>query len=496
MHSIESEILLPDAAPLINSLRAIGYNFETAIADIVDNSIDAKASEIKIDIAWDSDKSYVRIEDNGFGMNEDELVLAMKVGSTNPNNKRKQGVLGRFGMGLKTASFSLGKRLTVLTKKEGLSFTRCWDLDYIEGTNKWNLLKSPFNSQSSGILHSVENVSGTVILIENLDRVVEEPYTRKKVQKFFNRIGVLEDHLAMVFHRFLKGPNKIQIYLNGNKIEPWDPFLSQEIATQELPPESQLIKDDIVKIQPYILPHHTKLIQTEYEKAAGPKGWLEQQGFYIYRNKRLLVAGSWLHLFGREESYKLARIKVDITNTSDFSWQIDIKKSSAKPPQELISILRKIGEMARKKSHEVFYQRSINKSPENKLINDYVWEQVSTKTHSYFRLNKNNSYLKDLLESNKEYEAKLKFYLFHVEEYCPANLVSFNINKPTAIRVQKITLEQKNKIKMLIDIFIDNNFSFDEIIKQLANYDSFSFNSIEELKDIVCEIIGGHCHYV
>ncbi|MBP1904519.1 hypothetical protein J2Z32_001142 [Paenibacillus turicensis] len=491
MSNPESEIVIPDAAPLINSLRAIGYGIEAAIADIIDNSIDANASVIKIDMVWESDMSYVRIEDNGSGMKEAELTLAMKIGSTNPNNERKKGGLGRFGMGLKTASFSLGKRLTVLTKIREQFCTRCWDLDYIEKTNKWSLLKKPFDTQSRGILRSIENISGTVVLIENLDRVVEEPYTPKKVQKFFNKIGVVEDHLAMVFHRFLEGPNKIQIYLNGNKILPWDPFSSKEIATQELPPESVLIKDDIVTIQPYILPHHTKLTLTEYEKAAGPKGWLEQQGFYIYRNKRLLVAGSWLHLFGREESYKLARIKLDITNMSDFAWQIDIKKSNAKPPQELISILRKIGEKARKKSHEVFYQRSVSKTPGNNMTNDYVWEQVSTKTNSYFRLNKNNSYLKDLFDSKEDYIKKLKFYLFHVEEYCPVNLVSFNINQPTATRVEEITPEQKNKIKMLIDIFRENNYSLDEIMEQLANYNSFSFHSIEELKSIVYEIVGG-----
>lgn len=492
MQNLDSEIVLPDAAPLINSLRAIGYSFETAIADIIDNSIDAKATTIKIDMLWDAEKSYVRIEDNGLGMGEGDLVLAMKVGSANPNNERKQGVLGRFGMGLKTASFSLGKRLTVLTKRDEQYSTRCWDLDYIADTNKWNLLKQPFNSQSLEILGAMENSTGTVVLIENLDRVVEEPYTSKKVQKFFNKISMVEDHIAMVFHRFLEGINKIQIYLNGNKILPWDPFSSKEIATQELPPESISIKDDIVLIQPYILPHHSKLKQVEYEKAAGPKGWLEQQGFYIYRNKRLLVAGSWLHLFGREESYKLARIKLDITNKSDFNWQIDIKKSNAKPPQELVSLLRKIGDKTRKKSHEVFYQRSVRKSTENNMINDYIWEQISTKNNSYFRLNKSNSYLKDLLESNEEFVAKLKFYLFHVEEYCPSNLVSFNVNQPTTTKLEEITPEQKNKIKMLIDIFRENDFSLDDIMEQLGNYSSFNFHSNEELKSIVYEIIGGH----
>lgn len=491
METHDSEIVVPDAAPLINSLRAIGYSLETAIADIIDNSIDAKSTIIKIDMVWDSEKSYIRIQDNGFGMDEQELLLAMKIGSVHPNTERKQGILGRFGMGLKTASFSIGKRLTVLTKKNGKSFIRCWDLDYIASSNNWSLIKKPFNSNSGELLDKIETVTGTVVLIEELDRVIDFPFTDKKVQKFYNKIRLVEEHLAMVFHRFLEGPNRIQIYLNGNQVKPWDPFLTHEIATQELPPESISIKGDIVRIQPYILPHHSKLTQDEYDQASGPRGWLEQQGFYIYRNKRLLVAGSWLHLFSREEAYKLARIKIDITNRSDFEWQIDIKKSNAKPPQELISLLRKIGEKTRKKSHEVFYQRSIRKTSKNSSIMDHIWEQVSTKNNSYFRLNRSNSYLKKLFETNDEYLAKLKFYLFHVEEYCPANLVSFNVNQPSKAVEEKISNEHINKIKVLLEIFRESDLSLDEIIDQIVSYDSFSLCSKDELIKTVYELAGG-----
>jgi hypothetical protein len=491
LNTHDSEIVIPDAAPLINSLRAIGYSIETSIADIVDNSIDAKATLIKIDMVWENEKSYVRIQDNGFGMDEQTLVQAMKIGSSNPNDERRQGILGRFGMGLKTASFSLGKRLTVLTKKENQSFIRCWDLDYIAQTNKWSLLKGTINSNSAEILESLDTTSGTVVLIEELDRLVDGNYTTKKVQKFYNKIKMVEDHLAMVFHRFLEGPNKILIYLNGNQISPWDPFLTREIATQELPPESISIKEDIVKIQPYILPHHSKLTQVEYGKASGPKGWLEQQGFYIYRNRRLLVAGSWLHLFGREEAFKLARIRVDITNKSDFDWQIDIKKSNAKPPQEVITQLRKIGERTRKKSHEVFYQRSIKKASNNNTISDHIWEQVSTKNNSYFRLNRNNSHLKSLFQLDDEYLAKLKFYLFHVEEYCPTNLVTFNVNQPAISNAEEISIEQRDRIKILIEIFRENNLNMDEIIDQIVSYDTFSIYSKEDLIKTVYELTGG-----
>lgn len=492
--NFEHQVILPDANAVIHSLRSIGYSIETAIADIIDNSIDADAKEIKADMVWTSQNDYIRIEDDGFGMDEETLVQAMKIGSHNPLDQRGRKILGRFGMGLKTASFSIGKRLTVKSKTtEGMSFTRCWDLDYIGETNNWTLLMQPFNKESEELLGEITGESGTIVLIENLDRLVNAPFTEKKANKFFNKIGDVEKHLSMVFHRFLEGPGKVSLKLNGNVLVPWDPFLTREFATQELPEEKQRVKDDVVSIQSYVLPHHTKLSTEAYEQGGGPRGWLEQQGFYIYRNKRLLVAGSWLNLFSRSEAYKLARIKVDISNESDFEWQIDIKKSSAKPPQELQPLIRKIAEKTREKSYDVFYHRGIKSAVSNKTSNavEHVWEQVTNRSQTVFKLNRNNSLVKEMIERNDDLAKQLKFYLFHVEEYCPANIIRYNALQSQEEIKEAVSLEDRNRMNLLVNMFKEMEMRFEDIIDQILNYDSFKKYEVAELKSITEEIYGG-----
>ncbi|WP_051977360.1 ATP-binding protein [Bacillus pseudomycoides] len=493
MCNFESEMVIPDASSLIYSLRSMGYSLEAAVADIVDNSLDAKATIIDIDIVWSENKNYIRIEDNGIGMDLHTLIQAMKIGSKSPLDKRDKNTLGRFGMGLKTASFSLGKRLTVKTKDRLDNIAiRCWDLDYINETNTWSLLKQPINEESENILGNVSGVSGTIVLIELLDRVVDESYSNKKVQKFYEKVNKVEEHLSMVFHRFLEGINKVKISLNENKLEAWDPFLLKDFATQELPIEQVPLNEDIIKIQSYILPHHTKLTKEEYERAAGPNGWLEQQGFYIYRNKRLLVAGSWLRLFGREEACKLARIKIDISNGSDFDWQINIMKSTARPPQELIKLLRNIGERSRNRSHEVYYQRGVrNISVTKNTMTDHVWEQITTKKNSYFRLNRSNDILDELLKMNPEISEKLKFYLFHVEEYCPANIVNYGITNNEESTLQELSEEVLRKIENLVSLFKGDGFTLEEIIDQIQSYEMFRGYSKELLSESIVKIYGG-----
>ncbi|HDX9508666.1 TPA: ATP-binding protein [Bacillus cereus] len=488
------EIILPNANAMIQSLRSIGYSVETAIADIIDNSIDASAHNIKVDMVWTAEKAYIRIEDDGIGMSEKELIQAMKIGSHNPLTKRGRTSLGRFGMGLKTAAFSIGKRLTVRSKvTEGMTFTRCWDLDYIEKTNNWSLLMQPFNDTSTKNLGEIQGQSGTVVLIENLDRIINTSFTETKATKFFNRIEDVGKHLSMVFHRFLEGPRKIELKLNENTLTPWDPFLIKEFATQELPEEKLQIKGDIVSIQSYVLPHHTKLDAESYERAGGPKGWLDQQGFYIYRNRRLLVSGSWLNLFGRGEAYKLARIKVDISNESDFEWQIDIKKSSARPPQELLPFLKKIGEKTRGKSYDVFYHRGIKSTIKKKKSNEieYVWEQVNHKNQTIFKLNRSNSLIKELISREDDLSKQLKFYLFHVEEYCPANIIRYHISQTPQEIKEPVPLEELKRMKLLVNMFKEMGMEFKDITDQILNYDSFKKYEVKELKKILEEIYGG-----
>lgn len=230
---------------------------------------------------WNDDKSYIRIEDDGDGMLESELVSAMRLGSKDPSAERGNKELGRFGMGLKTASFSLGKRLTVATRSDGQFNIRCWDLDTVNATNEWKLRKHTFEDS---IIHlgSLSSNSGTIVLIEKLDKLILPPYTGHKKNKFYRQIGTLENHLRMVFHRFLAGSQKVNLILNGNEISPWDPFYTKLQYTHEMGEETIIVDHKRIVIEGYVLPHHSKMIKELYEEAKGPDGWYEQQGFYIY----------------------------------------------------------------------------------------------------------------------------------------------------------------------------------------------------------------------
>ena len=136
------EISTPGAGALIESLRAVGYSLPTAIADIIDNSIAAKAKNIWLDFYWDGCDSRISILDDGVGMEEDVLSNAMRPGSQSPTDTRDPSDLGRFGLGLKTASFSQSRILSVVSKtSKGEKSRRCWDLNFVSKHNEWRLLK-------------------------------------------------------------------------------------------------------------------------------------------------------------------------------------------------------------------------------------------------------------------------------------------------------------------------------------------------------------------
>ncbi len=288
------DIAAPRPDSLIQSLRAFGYDLSTAIADIVDNSISAGAKNIAIDFYWDGKDSYIAIWDDGCGMTEDELINAMRPGSRNPLEERSSKDLGRFGLGLKTASFSQCKKLTVASKSAGGNFSvRCWDLDYVTQHGEWRLLKKGSHVLGRLLDKLPDTDSGTLVLLENLDRLTKGTKVDDKNDhdKFLEDAERVKDHLAMVYHRYLERINGPRIFVNSRQVKPWDPFLTSETATQNLTEEAHDILGGRLVVKPYVLPHVSKISQEVHDRAAGPKGWNAQQGFYVYRNSRLLVAG-------------------------------------------------------------------------------------------------------------------------------------------------------------------------------------------------------------
>lgn len=328
---------IPEARLLLMSLRSVGYTEETAIADIIDNSISAEATEIRIVFDWSQQR--ILIVDNGIGMNSESLIKNMRIGSADPHEIRTSNDLGRFGMGMKTAAFSLGKRLTVVTKENGIYSNATWDLDAVLDIG-WNLLIQDHDALQE--LEEIIGERGTVIAIEKLDRLIDASNSSKSKTRFYKAIDRTGKHISLTFHRFIE-EDGLKLYLQDKLVEAWNPFLADNRATEEKAEEICFSEDSQheVTIQPYILPHKTKFATPEeFDKAGGFKGWNFHQGIYVYRNKRLIVYGTWFDYIKKEPAYNLARIKLDISSNSDDLWNIDIKKSTASLPFLYVILLK------------------------------------------------------------------------------------------------------------------------------------------------------------
>jgi hypothetical protein len=411
----------PRADALIEAVRAFGYTPHAAIADLIDNSITAEATDIHLTFRWAGEDSVIAVVDNGKGMDEDTLREAMRLGTHNPSDTRTEADLGRFGLGLKSASFSQCRSVTVASRPAGGNgAVRRWDLDHIARTRDWQLLKTgtPVSRPFEEALETAGN--GTVVVWEKLDRVLASTGTSgKKAEDLFLAIAeTAEQHLAMTFHRFLKGRGRIRISINGSEIEPWDPFLADHPATQMLTEEGHPAFGEVVGVTPYVLPHASKLEQPAHKRAAGPRGWNAQQGFYVYRNKRLLVPGSWLYLgFKKEEHFKLARIQIDIPNSMDAEWKIDVKKSVASPPGVIRDDLRRIARLTRKEASHVYRHRGKTVARKVAKPGAFVWVPHIKEGRRSFQINRQYPLIQALLSSPEA--SAVRTLLRVVEETVP-----------------------------------------------------------------------------
>ena len=427
----------PNVGNLITSLRDIGYTFEIAIADVIDNSISANAKNIHI-FAAKHPNTLVSIFDDGEGMTNDELIEAMRLATQNPLNVRSEFDLGRFGLGLKTASFSQCKKLTVASKKNGVLSIKQWDLDFISKENKWILVTADLASYQT--LPSFQNFlkyeNGTIVIWEDLDRL--------KGVDFSDLIDSLGKHLSLVFHRFLEqmGSKKIKISINNFQLEPFNPFNINNAATQQIIEEKIKVFNEYISIQPFILPHHSKTSQQEFERYATEDGYTKSQGFYLYRGNRLLIYGTWWGLHKISDAHKLVRIKIDISNTQDSNWGIDIKKSTAKPiPEIRVDLKRIIGEVTERGSRP--YTGRGKKISDN--LTKRFWDMIPEKEAIRFVLALDHPIYDELVARlDDTSEELLKIYLKGIQAYLPLEAIQAQLNQnPHSIKQQSLIEEQE-----------------------------------------------------
>jgi hypothetical protein len=337
--------MIPAARRLITSLRDMGYEFSTAVADLVDNSIEAGATLVAVDVEFEGIDSWVRVSDNGSGMTAAALREGLRYGSM---REYSSDALGKFGLGLKVASLSQCQRLSVASCARGERSkiaAYCWDLGHIERTNRWELIELDDAAEHSKLFAPLQTSTGTVVLWQRLDRLLgyQDPSGESARRRMAHMSRDVAGHLSMVFHRFLSGEvpgRRLRISVNGNDLSPWDPFARGEAGTAELErvaiSVSHMGRRGELTLEPFVLPHQSDFSTSDsFRMASGPSNWNQQQGFYVYRSHRLLQSGGWCRIRTTDEHTKLARIALHFSPKLDDLFRVNVSKMRVQLPAHL-----------------------------------------------------------------------------------------------------------------------------------------------------------------
>jgi hypothetical protein len=408
----------PDPGSLAESLRDFGYTLPTAMADLLDNSLTAGATSIDIEIDAAGADSHIAVIDNGKGMTLEELTQAMRMGTGGPLTSRRAGDLGRFGLGMKTASLSQGRCVTVITKASGAlaPIIRRWDLDHI-ATSGWKLITDPGNAAAAFVAAVDGMPHGTAVVIEKLDR---SGFLLGDPSAIMGHVGqaleAVRSHLSMVFHRFIEDGTSIKV--GQTVLRSWDPFLGK--ASTGLAVETLRMNGLEIVVTPFVLPHHSRLTDDEHDRAAGPNGWNSHQGFFIYRCRRLIVPGAWLNLsLKKEDHVKLARIQVDLPNGLDAEWHLNVVKSHVAVPAVLRDDFRRIAREVRRHAAEVYRFRGERQAPSNAPPQRFVWKREESRTGVRYRVDRSHPVIHALLHAGCDHDQVLARVIELVEDTIP-----------------------------------------------------------------------------
>jgi len=480
--SLKLERNEPAADVLSKSIRSMGYSLESAIADVIDNSISAGAHDIQVKFPVDPNEVYIAICDNGSGMNKAELFDAMKYGSVLKGDNRSESDLGRFGMGLKSASHSQCRRLTVISKKSDMISGYVWDLDLVDEKKDWIMINLSEN-QVCDVRHYdylSNKKSGTVVVWENFDFIRKE--TGDEYAGIVDQQNAVSDYLSLIFHRFLSKDKKdrLSIKVNNFSLIPFDPFLESHKKTTvrkeiTLPIEDANGVERKITAIPYVLPFQKDLSEEDKKLSGGIENYRTKQGYYIYRNERLIVWGTWFNRH-RDELSKYARVKVDIPNTLDDIWGIDIKKQSAKIPasirQRLNRAVDDVMDVAVKKQT---YRGRIAK------VNDdfeYVWNRIDNRGNFVYSINRESSLFK-LLESkvNEDAMPYVEMVLKEIEQNVPFQQIYVDKSQDkidevvSDERIAEITENAKMMVQMVMEL--NSSLTREEAVENVFKKEPF-----------------------
>ena len=473
--------ITPSPSALMESLRGLGYSPETAIADLVDNSIAAGCENVWIELDWSGGTPVARILDDGLGMDAAVLAQAMRLGGNGLSIERGNSDLGRFGLGLKTASLSQCRQMSVISRQQASTAALILDVDVV-GQKGWFAVVPSALPIHALVSKLQELEHGTLVLWDRFDALSELSGLEKDA--FFLRLQDIRAHLGMVFHRFIDGDaRRVKISLNGNPVRSWDPFQRAHPTTRPMHVERVRHAGSSFTVRPYVLPHRDRFANdAEYASAGGPGGWAARQGFYVYRGKRLLVAGSWLGLGGarawaREESSKLARIEIELPTDMDRDWRIDVRKSQARPPGALRGRLTAIARKCREEAREVFAfrgqraQRTGNAQPA-----DPIWIARHSDTGTAYRINREHPLIAACLAKPSENQSLLHAIFALIERTVPVERIWLDVSEAEGAPAPKLDKEEEA-------------FLVDQLTKLAGTLPS-SLSAAERIDAVLCYLPG------
>jgi hypothetical protein len=426
----------------------VGYDFNAAIADIIDNSISANSKEIVIKMHdRDLTSPSLSIIDNGEGMNSRELSENMIIGCKDTSFDRTPNDLGRFGSGMKMASFSQARKLIVISKKNNAEVCACcWDIDEIEKQDKWCLGELSLNEilALDNLDQSLLKTSGTQLIWEKIPKWKNDDH--EETQRIIeNASGDLKNYLSLYFHKFLDksyvGQKKINIKVQGAYLKPIDPFLKSMNGYQEGARQTQKSKDGEIEMQVHILPHDSNLSKEEMIEY---QNLYLGQGLYIYRSKRLILATGWQGISNVHQLGKLARVEINIPSGFDEAWELDVQKSKVQLPKKIQDLLRKlIREPVESSKREYTYRGKKQES------NPYwtVRKNERDKTISYEIQSDNNEFI-ELAQSIKSKNVPLiKQYLKNLQTHLPIpHIYATHASEPKSIDQEQSTISIKEEL--------------------------------------------------
>jgi len=416
MKEIKFEDVTPNPEHLIKSIAEQGYSLETALADLIDNSISANANRIEIITKTTEEPFTLFLADNGNGMNLKDLKKSMEFPSNSIEENRDENDLGRFGLGMKTASFSQTRKFTVISREKGTrKFAgRTWDVNYLKKCDKWRLLLndddeinniiSIYKRHSKDHLNQFDNFeANTIIVWEGLykfEDFLEESVRKDAVNRQITE--VTNDHLSLVFHRFMeRKANPVKIRINNRILSPFNPFPTQEPDFRSIEYRQRRFGKDNIKIEGFVLPARS------IEESQGfasiwttrSRGLMDMEGIYVYRSNRIILFGGWNGLIRKASRLQLARLRVEVGNGVDNLLHLNVAKSQISIPHDLKEAFESYVEELKEEAIKEYYNRGIKRSSDKKdCAITQLFERIPSNRGILLEINKDFPVLKELYD--------------------------------------------------------------------------------------------------